>query len=250
MLIKRGAFMTVFTYAYKIRYSDVGVDNKLTLKALVSILQESAISHSNSVGFGINNANETHLAWLLLNWKVQMFSHPHCEEELTVKTWPRVFDRLYSFRDFEVYDKDNNLVAIASSKWFPIDTVTKKIKKITSEITAPYGEPVVKSVFKEPFKDKIVVPEDLELNFNYTIQRRDIDTNGHVNNLHYIDFALETLNESIYNENEFNNLEIIYKKEIKYNEKINCYYSLEDNKHIVTIKNEDNSIVHAIVQLY
>lgn len=242
--------MAVFTYNYKIRYSDVGSDNRLTLKSLVTLLQEGAISHSNSVGFGINNTDKTHLAWLLLNWKVKMFIHPHCDEELTIKTWPRVFDRLYSFRDFEVYDKEGNLVAIGASKWFPIDTETKKIKKITPEISDPYGEPVEKSVFDDPFKEKVIVPENLKLNFDYTIQRRDIDTNGHVNNLNYIDFAIETLDEDIFNNTTFDNLEIVYKKEIKLKENIKCYYSFEDNKHIVTIKSEDDLTVHAIVKLY
>lgn len=242
--------MAIFTYNSKVRYSDVGIDNKLTLKALTNILQEGAISHSNTVGFGINNANNTHLAWLLLNWKVKMFMHPHCDEELTVKTWPRVFDKLYSFRDFEVYDKENNLVAIASSKWFPVDTETKRIKKITPEISEPYGEPITKSVFENPFKEKLTVPEDLRLNFSYTTQRRDIDTNGHVNNLNYIDFALETLDENIFNNNSFDNLEITFKKEIKLKENIKCYYSFENNKHIITIKSEDNLVVHAIVKLY
>lgn len=242
--------MAIFTYNYKIRYSDVGADNKLTLKSLVAILQEGAILHSNTVGFGVNKVDTTHLAWLLLNWKVTMFMHPHCDEELTVKTWPRVFDKLYSFRDFEVYDKEGNLVAIGASKWFPIDTETKKIRKITSEISDPYGEPVEKSVFDEPFKDKMTVPEDLKLNFNYTIQRRDIDTNGHVNNLHYIDYALETLDEDIYSNNSFDNLEIFYKKELKLKENINCYYSFENNKHVITIKSEDNSIIHAVIRLY
>ena len=107
-----------------------------------------------------------------------------------------------------------------------------------------------KSVFNEPFKEKITVPEDLKLNFNYTIQRRDIDTNGHVNNLHYIDYALETLDEDVYNNNSFDNLEVVYKKEIKLKENIKCYYSLEDNKHLVTIKSEDDTIVHAVVKLY
>jgi len=171
-------------------------------------------------------------------------------ETITVKTWPRVFDKLYSYRDFEVYDKNNNLIAIASSKWFAIDTETKKIRKLTTEITNAYGEEINKSVFGEPFKNKITVPENLKLNFNYTIQRRDIDTNGHVNNLHYIDYALETLDEDIYNNNSFDNLEIVYKKEIKLKEGINCYYSFEDNKHIVTIKSEDDSIIHAIIKLY
>ena len=32
----------------------------------------------------------------------------------------------------------------------------------------------------------------------YKIQRRDIDTNGHVNNLNYIDFALETIDEELF----------------------------------------------------
>ena len=242
--------MAIFTYEYKTRYTDVGSDNKLTLRALVSILQEAAISHSEEAGYGVNNAEITHLAWLLLDWKVQVVSCPHSNEILTVKTWPRTFDKLYSYRDFEVFDENNNLVAIASSKWFPIDTETRRIKKITPEISKPYGEPVSKCVFENAFEEKIKVPEDLKLNFNYEIQRRDIDTNGHVNNLNYIDFALETLDEEIYNNNKFNNLEIIYKKEIKLHEKINCYYSFENDKHVVTIKSEDGATIHAVVKLY
>lgn len=242
--------MAIFTYEYKTRYTDVGSDNKLTLKALVATLQQAAISHSEQAGYGVNHIDTTHLAWLLLDWKVQVISYPHSNEILTVKTWPRVFDKLYSYRDFEVFDENNNLVAIASSKWFAIDTQNKKIRKLTPEIADAYGEPVSKRVFENAFEEKLKVPEDLKLNFNYEIQRRDIDTNGHVNNLNYIDFALEALDEDIYNNTVFHNLEVIYKKEIKLHEKINCYYSFENNKHIITIKSEDDTVVHAIVKLY
>ena len=242
--------MAIFTYEYKTRYTDVGSDNKLTLKALVATLQQAAISHSEQAGYGVNHIDETHLAWLLLDWKVQIISYPNSNETLTVKTWPRVFDKLYSYRDFEVFDSNNNLVAIASSKWFAIDTESKKIRKLTPEITEAYGEPITKCVFENAFNEKLKVHEDLKLNFNYKIQRRDIDTNGHVNNLNYIDFALETLDEEIYNNNTFHNLEVIYKKEIKLYEKINCYYSFENNKHIITIKGENNETVHAVIKLY
>ena len=242
--------MAIFTYEYKTRYTDVGNDNKLILKALVATLQQAAISHSEEAGYGVTTIDKTHLAWLLLDWKVQVVYYPHSNETLTVKTWPRVFDKLYSYRDFEVFDEDNNLVAIASSKWFAIDTESKKIRKLTPEITQAYGEPVSKCVFENAFEEKIRIPENLSLNFNYEIQRRDIDTNGHVNNLNYIDFALETLNENIYNNTTFHNLEVIYKKEIKLHEKINCYYSFENDKHTVTIKSKDNETVHAVVKLY
>ena len=242
--------MAIFTYEYKIRYTDVGTDNKLTLKALVATLQQAAISHSEQAGYGVSNIEKTKLAWLLLDWRVKVFSYPNSDDFLTVKTWPRVFDKLYSYRDFEVFDKNNNLIAIASSKWFAIDTENKKIRKLTPEIGEAYGEPITKCVFENVFEEKLKIPEELKLNFDYKIQRRDLDTNKHVNNLNYIDFALETLDEDIYNNSNFTNLEVIYKKEIKLYEKINCYYSFEDNKHIVTIKSEDNETLHAIIKLY
>lgn len=242
--------MAIFTYNYKIKYSDIGTNNKITLKAFVGILQEAAISHSDQAGYGVNDIPNTHLAWLLLNWKVEIISYPLLNDCITVKTWPRIFDKLYSYRDFEVFDKNNKLIAIASSKWFAIDTITKKIRKLTPEITNAYGGITQNQVFQSSFDKKLKIPEELNLNFNYRIQRRDLDTNNHVNNLNYIDYALETLEENIYNNITYNNLEIVYKKEIKLNEKINCYYSFENNQHIITIKNEYNSIIHSIIKLY
>lgn len=242
--------MGIFTYTYKIKYSDIGTNNKTTLKALVDTLQEAAIAHSDFAGYGVNDIPNTHLAWLLLNWKVEIKTYPILNDTITVKTWPRIFDKLYSYRDFEVYDQNNNLIVIASSKWFAIDTITKKIKRLTPEITKAYGGITDKKVFESSFDEKIKEPEELKLNFNYQVQRRDLDTNNHVNNLNYIDYALETLEEDVYKSSIFNNLEIIYKKEIKLNEKINCYYSFEDNKHFIIIKNETDTIIHSIIKLY
>lgn len=242
--------MSIFTYNYKIKYSDIGTDNKITLKALVGTLQEAAIGHSDQAGYGVNNIPNTHLAWLLLNWKLEIKKYPILNDIITVKTWPRIFDKLYSYRDFEVYDENNNLIAIASSKWFAIDTENKKIKKLTPQITESYGGTTLKQVFESAFDEKVQKTENQKLNFNYTIQRRDLDTNNHVNNLHYIDYALETLDEDIFNNNCFYNLEIIYKKEIKLGENINCYYSFENNKHVITIKNSTDEIIHSIIKLY
>ena len=159
--------MAIYTYNYKIRYSDIGTNNKITLKALVDTLQEAAIAHSDQAGFGVNDIPNTNLAWLLLNWKVEIKSYPSLNDNITVKTWPRIFDKLYSYRDFEVYDENNNIIAIASSKWFAINTENKKIRKLTSEIAEAYGEPIPKSIFQNPFKEKLVVPENLNLNFTY-----------------------------------------------------------------------------------
>lgn len=242
--------MSIYSDKFTLKYGDIGKSNKLNIKSLIYYLQEIAGKHSSLAGYGLNDIPNTHVSWLLLDWKVKMFSHPKYGEQLSINTWPRILEKFYSYRDYEVFDSNNNLVAIASSKWLLINTETKKIERISPEIINNFNGVENKKVFEETLNEKPNIPEDLDLRFTYTIQRRDIDTNGHVNNLCYIDYALETIPEEIYNNNEFNNIEIHYKKEIKYKNTINCYYSFVNEKHIITIKSEDNKILHAIITLY
>lgn len=41
----------------------------------------------------------------------------------------------------------------------------------------------------------------------------------------------------------------MYKKEIKLGENVKAIYAKNDDFHYVTIKNEDESIIHAIIRL-
>ena len=240
--------MGVYTEKFKIKYSDVDHENKLTLRSLVGYLQEIAGDHSSAVGYGLNDIPFTHVTWILLDWKVSILSRPSYGEELTITTWPRTLEKFYSYRDFEVRDQTGEVIGLASSKWILINTDTKKIERINSDILSAFNLEE-KSVFTTPLDEKPAISNEAALSFDYVIQRRDIDTNGHVNNLHYIDFALETLPEEVYTSFEFSTLEIHYKKEIKYKESIHCYYSYEENKHKIVIKNKDNTVIHAIIQL-
>lgn len=242
--------MEKYSETFTVRYTDVNRSNHLTLKSLVTYFQEVAGRHSQLAGYSVNDIPNTHVTWLLINWKVKMFNHPHVNEALQVSTWARDFEKCYSYRDFEVLDTNGKLIAIASSKWVLINTNTKKLANITPEIISAYG--IFKTnVFENNLKflSKLSV-QNPDLTFSYDIQRRDIDTNGHVNNLHYIDYAFEALPEEVYNKYEFNNIEILYKREIKYPNKINCYYAYLNGEHIILIKSSDESILHSIVKLY
>ena len=42
--------MSTFTYEYIVKYFDIGRNNKLSLKSLVTILQEAAGGHSDKAG--------------------------------------------------------------------------------------------------------------------------------------------------------------------------------------------------------
>ena len=240
--------MGMYEYKKRIEFCDIDENNRLSAKGLIRILGEVAGVHSESLGYGLNHVPQTHLTWMLLNWKIQIFLRPSWNTDLLVKTWARNFSKISSNRDFSVYDNDNNLVAKASSKWVLIDSERFTPVRITEEIHNTFVEYNF-SVFDTEVNDKEKEPEGSNFVYNYKIKRRDIDTNHHVNNLYYLDYAYDSLPKNLWNV-PFDNIEIIYKKQIKLNDTIKCFYAYDNNQHIVTIKSEDLSVVHAIVKFY
>ena len=107
-----------------------------------------------------------------------------------------------------------------------------------------------RSVFGEKDIEKLKVPNSFESSIKYKTKRKDIDVIGHVHNLYYLDLAYEALPEEVYNQRPFDNIRIMYKKEIKYGEIVICKYSKEQNKNVVVIESENGEILHAIVELF
>lgn len=242
--------MDIFTKKFDITFSDIDINNELSNKGILRIMQEIAGLHSSSLGYGLNDSDKTGYAWLLLNWKLRVFSRPKWESTLTVKTWSKSMNPLFAYRDIEILDSNNNLVAIGSSKWILFDINKKSLIKIPNEVKENFPN-VDKSVFEEKFKEKLKEPENSNFVYEYTIQRRDIDTNHHVNNLNYLDYAYEALPENIFSNINFSNVEIMYKHEAKLGDKISIFYShTEDDEYIITIKDNEQKNLHAIIKLY
>lgn len=190
------------------------------------------------------------IAWIILNWKLKVLSRPKTNTPLLIKTWIRSENPLFFYRDFEILDESNILVAKASSKWVLFDVNKKGITKIPKEAKEKYTY-IDKFAFEEKWNEKLKEPENSTFIINYNVQRRDIDTNNHVNNLYYLDYAIEALPEEIYSTIKFSNVEIMYKHEAKLGDTLSLFYSeLENNNYIITIKDEACKNLHAIVKLY
>ena len=80
-----------------------------------------------------------------------------------------------------------------------------------------------KKVFEEDIT-KLIVPEKSVSDCEIAITKDMIDVNEHVHNLDYIDFASQILPYEVMQNAK--NVEVMYKKEIKYGEKIKGFYSI------------------------
>ena len=241
--------MAIFENKTRVDISKVNSNALITNKGLLSLLENTACMHSDTAGYGIVDIPRTHLSWIQLNWKVKIFRRLKYGEIVTVKTWARVSSKVCTLRDFEVYDSNNNLTCIATTRWTLINTDTQSITKITDDIINKYN-PDDRTVFPDFTFKKLEGPKEFSNEYIYTTQRRDIDVNKHMHNLNYLDLAYETLPEDVYLNNEFNNIEIMYKTAILLGDTSVCLYGLNENMHTVVIKSIDKKTLHCIVNLW
>lgn len=241
--------MSKFERIFKVEYYDIGEDRKATDKGVLKYMQKIASMHSDEMGCGLEELAKENLGWIIMNWKLKVINKPKYNDNIVVKTWVRKIDKLYFYRDFEILNEKGEKMAIATSRWILMDIEKKVAKKVEDKFINLHTIHE-EEVFSNHKFIKIKEPAAYKEEFVYKIQRRDIDTNHHVNNLNYLDFAYETLPEEVYNNKRFKNIEISYKNEIKPNEEIVCKYSeINDNEDIIVIKNKETEIENAIIKL-
>lgn len=243
--------MAFFEHSFDVGFRDVGKSNTLTNISFLSFMEDLGGLHSEHAGYGINSIETCHLSWILIGWKLKVIRRPIYGEKVRIVTWGKDFNKVHAIRDFEAYDEKNNLVAVATSKWVLCNTETAKLCRIPMEVIDAYTVER-KSAIDEDYSFSIntTYSESPQNTFNFTFLRNNIDINNHVHNLYYLDLAYEALPEDIYQNNDFNNVEIIYKKECYLYDKVKCEYYFIDGAHYVYVKSEDGSVLHTIIKLY
>lgn len=226
---------------------DLEKGNKLSNTSLLSFLEDMGGIHSNIAGNGLNDIDKVKHTWILLGWKIELYKRPVYAETIRIKTWSRKMDKFYAFRDFELYNQSNEKIGIATSKWIYVNIETGKITKTNEELENKYQTENI-SVFENEDLEKLKVPENFENECEYKITKDMIDVNKHVHNIYFLNIAREVIPDSIYENNEFNSFEIMYKKEIKYGENVKCLFTEEEKNYSVIIKDNENNI-HAIIQI-
>ena len=235
---------------FKIELKDIGKENYIKNRAILEIFENIGTHHSDLAGYGPMDIQKTGVSWVLLDWKIKILKRPKYGQTVHVRTWGNIKKKAYTYRDFEMYDNENNLCVIGTSKWVLIDIKTGRITRITDEIYQKY-ELEDKKVFEEDELQKLEIPTEYTSEIKYQICRRDIDINNHMHNLYYLDLAYEALPQEVYEKRPFDNVRIEYLKELKYGYKITCKYTYFDGKNIVTIFNTDEpEKVHAIIELF
>lgn len=242
--------ISFFTYETTVTYPQVGPDGCLSHAGLLSILQEAAAVASHERGFSFRTIEKTGVCWILTGWKLELSARPAWNEPLTVHTWPRSVEGFMSERDFEVFS-NGQVIARATSRWFLINAQTRRLARVTDAVRSAY-DISERRLFDTDISSNGTPIADAQVTYTRTVSRLDIDTYHHVNNLRYLDFALEALPAQVYAAPP-STMEIVYRKQILPDTQIRCLYAqTEDGKHQIEVRSGDgaDTVHHAYIWFY
>ena len=195
-----------------VRFGSIDKSNRLTLDAVFRFFQEAAICHAENLGVGLADMARTGQVWIISRMSTMVNRRPNYCETITVRSWPRGAEKLFAMRDYDIRDKDDIAVVSAGSCWIIMDIEKRRPLR---------PQPVMDSLPKnENLKALSWSPAGLEEhgNLKKVAERQalytDIDYNGHVNNVRYIQWIEDILAPQLLEKAEKMRFDINYLNEI------------------------------------
>ena len=179
-----------FSREFTVSSYDLNPNGQARLTTMANYFQEMAYHHANLLGFGYEDMNERKTMWVLSRMRIRINRYPVWDDQLSVETWHRGMERLFGLRDFRVKSMDGKVLGVASSAWLILDSETRRPIRPADGVLSQNMR--TDSVFKEKL-DKIPVPEQMEELARRKVQFSDLDIVGHVNNVKYMEWCVDTL---------------------------------------------------------
>jgi medium-chain acyl-[acyl-carrier-protein] hydrolase len=185
----------VWSEPFHVRSYEIAADGRLTLPHLCDWLQEAAGNHATALGVATDRLLEDGRAWVLTRLRVEVDRYPTWRETLILETWPSAADGLYAQRDFVLLDGGHQQVARATSQWLVIDVARRRPVRLPPSVLDLHLPDRPHAL--EPLRDALEAPEDSPHVRQFSVRRSDLDLNDHVNNVRYIEWALEAVPDSV-----------------------------------------------------
>ena len=170
---------------------DVDLFNQCRPSAVLGLLQEAATRAALALGVsGPEVYDKYGCLWMVTrNW-VELDAPLHWNDQLTIRTWHRGASGASTYRDFDIF-REGKAVGQGVTIWVLVDPKEHRLfrmKNLTEFQGTDGGE-----LNKDIRLHKLAMPEEFDGRHRRDMRYSDTDINGHVNNIHYADFACDAL---------------------------------------------------------
>lgn len=197
---------------------------KMCLGHLGNQMLNAADFHSTDRGFGMKYLMTIKRSWVLSRLAIELTDRPQQYERFTIATWVENALRYFTKRNFQVTGSDGKTYGYGRSVWAMIDTDTRQPCDIYS-----IDNGAIKNWIENerpcPIQngDRVKMDDNAELVRSIDTYYHDIDINGHVNSVKYIEHVIDLWDIPWYREHQIKRFDIAYVAETHQGDKMSFY---------------------------
>ena len=216
---------------------------RLFMGHLGNHMLNAADFHSTDRGFGMMRLMEINRSWVLSRLAIEMDEMPLQYTRFNVETWVESAMRYFTSRNFAVVGNDGKAYGYGRSIWAMIDTGTRQPTDIFSIddgaikdwIIADKPCPIDKG-------GRVKMSDDAELVRTIETYYNDVDINGHINSVKYIEHVLDLWSLDWYRVHQIRRFEIAYVAEAHAGDQLSFYReTVGENEFCVRIVRTDGT---------
>ena len=236
-----------WTDDYLIHSYEIDMDSRLSIVSAINFFQESAWRNAESLGVGYSDLAAKNRFWVLSRLFVEMYRYPLWGESIKLETWPKGMENMFALRDFRFKTGDGSeLLGAGISAWLVIDATTQRMlraEQICDEI--PYYPHHV----LEHKLGKIALAANMTSQTRITAGYTDVDVNNHVNNVSYLNWAVNYLPLEC-DKLTIRSAELNFLSEARLRSPVEIFYGNENEKTwICALRNTDTGKEYCRIRL-
>ena len=183
----------MYSFNSRVRYSETDEQGRLSIVSAINYLQDCSTFHGEDAGVGVAYHTARNHAWLLAAYEILIPELPVMGDRIEICSWPYKFRGPFGFRCFEIRSPEGKVYIRADSQWFLYDSKEGCPVRVMPEDIAPYASQDDRRIDMPPMHRKIAVEGTGTPADPIVVARHHLDTNHHVNNAQYIEFAREAV---------------------------------------------------------
>lgn len=225
---------------YEVHYYEVNYRLDCKMSSIINYFCDIGAIQSNDLGVGIDYLTERRLAWVFYKYDIKVKRYPKFGEKIKVVTSASSFKKFYASRLYEIYDENNERIVEGEGILLLINIDKRRAIRIPEDQYEAYN------VDKNEKSDlKIEILERMEKADNeniFKVRYGDIDSNMHVNNVRYVEWAVESLPLETVLNYELKELNVVFEKECKYGVEIIASYEVREyNDELIILHKIENN---------
>jgi acyl-ACP thioesterase len=231
-------FTSVFTKNWEINFTQCMPNSYLKYTDLCNILQLTAAAHSEIGGISFSDMQEFNQAWVLSRMRIEILEMPKWKDIVTVKTWINTIENSRSIRALEMYVNDKKIIG-CETFWVVFNTEIRRPEALA--LPHEHFELYPEQIATQKTFSKINLNNKTEIVFEKTVVLSDLDIVNHVNNVKYLEWCLDFVEDELILNQKIESFEMNFLKELFIKDKVIIHENFTNAALIFCIKKEDNN---------